>query len=183
MSISYRLSGRMHGDVTVSFAERFTLSAQFDAIYREGMALVERTAAYLDGPGRREAKQLKSPLTLLYATESMRLTTRLLEVASWLLLRRALRNGEIAPEEARAKRRRIRLATIGRPSHTSGFMELPASFRALIEASFAMNDRIVQLDQALEHGAPEASMAANPVNAQLARITQAFSGSSARGNW
>lgn len=176
MSISYSLSSSKQSGVTVSFAERFTLSAQFDAIYKEGMALVERTAAYLDGQGRREAKQLKSPLTLLYATESMRLTTRLLEVASWLLLRRAMKNGEISTEEARAKRRRIRLATIGRPSHTAGFGELPASFRELIQASFAMNDRIVQLDQALEHGTPDAAIAANPVNVQLARITRAFSG-------
>lgn len=179
MSISYGLSSSKQSGVTVSFAERFTLSAQFDAIYKEGMALVERTAAYLDGQGRREAKQLKSPLTLLYATESMRLTTRLLEVASWLLLRRAMKNGDISADEARAKRRRIRLTTIGRPSHTPGFSELPASFRELIQASFAMNDRIVQLDQALEHGAPDAAIAANQVNVQLARITRAFAGGAA----
>jgi regulator of CtrA degradation len=160
--------------VTVSFAERFAVSSQFDDIYREGMALVERAASYLDGPGRREAKQLKSPLTLLYATESMRLTTRLLEIASWLLLRRAMRDGEIDADEARIKRRRIRLTTIGRPSHTSGYAELPQSFRDLVEASFAMNDRIVQLDRALEHRDVEAAPETNPVNSQLARLAHAF---------
>lgn len=59
------------------------------------MLLVETTAAYLDGPGRREAKLLKPPVSVLYATESMRLTTRLLDLASWLLVRRALKEGEI----------------------------------------------------------------------------------------
>ena len=46
------------------------------------MGLVERTAAYLDGQGRKEARALRGPVAVLYATESMRLTTRLLELAS-----------------------------------------------------------------------------------------------------
>src|SRR4029079_4452894 len=37
---------------TVSFGEHFAASDQFDAISKEGMGLVEKTAAYLDGPGR-----------------------------------------------------------------------------------------------------------------------------------
>ena len=34
---------------TVSFGERFQASEQFDRVFSEGMALVERSAAYLDG--------------------------------------------------------------------------------------------------------------------------------------
>jgi regulator of CtrA degradation len=45
--------------VTISFAERFATSGQFDSVFREGMMLVDATAAYLEGPGRREAKTLK----------------------------------------------------------------------------------------------------------------------------
>ena len=84
----------------ISFGARFAASDQFDAVYKEGMALVERTASYLDGPGRKEAKGLQPPLTLTYATESMRLTTRLLELASWLMLHRALKDGEIDQQQA-----------------------------------------------------------------------------------
>ena len=94
---------------TVSFGEHFAASDQFDAIFKEGMGLVERTAAYLDGPGRKEARALRGPVAVLYATESMRLTTRLLELASWLMIRRALKEGEITPDEARAKRERVKL--------------------------------------------------------------------------
>ena len=81
--------------VTISFGEHFAASDQFDAIFREGMALVERAATYLDGPGRKEARALRGPAAMLYATESMRLTTRLLELASWLMIRRAHKEGEI----------------------------------------------------------------------------------------
>src|SRR5919108_3720902 len=70
---------------TVSFGERFAASELFDRVFQEGMALVERTAAYLDGEGRKEAKLLRPPVSVIYATESMRLTTRLLELASWLV--------------------------------------------------------------------------------------------------
>ena len=49
--------------VTVSFADR--ASERFDQVFKEGMALVERAAAYLDGPGRREARALKSPVKVL----------------------------------------------------------------------------------------------------------------------
>ena len=161
--------------VTVSFVERFAVSEQFDQIFREGMTLVETTATYLDGPGRREAKALGPALGVVYATESMRLTTRLLEIASWLLVRRSLKAGEISPEEARVKRRRIKLATVGRPSHVKGFSELPADLRRLIDHSFALNDRIVQIDRALE--APPLALvtsAGNPVQQQMQQLSAAF---------
>ena len=160
---------------TVSFGERFQRSGQFDRVFQEGMALVERTAAYLDGEGRAEAKRLKPPVSLAYATESMRLTTRLLELASWLLIRRSLKTGEMSAEEARIKRGRLKLGGTGRPSHITNFEALPEKLRALIEESFQLTDRIVQLDKAMEAGAA-ADAAANPVADQLTRLESAFAG-------
>ncbi|MEW5964230.1 MAG: DUF1465 family protein [Pseudomonadota bacterium] len=164
------------GAATVSFGERFQASEQFDSVFKEGMALVERTASYLDGVGRREAKGLKPPTNVLYATESMRLTTRLLDLASWLLIRRALKEGDITPEEAAKKRQRVKLQSLGRPSHIKGFAELPDGLRDLITQSFALHDRIVQLDRAMtvrveEEAAPRA---ANPVGQQMSLLEQAF---------
>ena len=122
MSNVFRVDSAHSGSATtVSFGERFQSSEQFDHIFKEGMALVERTASYLDGPGRKEAKTLTGGVGVLYATESMRLTTRLLDLASWLLIRRALREGEITDEEAQKKRRRVKLQAFGRPSHVNGY--------------------------------------------------------------
>jgi regulator of CtrA degradation len=160
--------------VTISFGERFAASDQFDAIFKEGMALVEHTARYLDGPGRQEARKLRGPLSVLYATESMRLTTRLLELASWLMIRRALKSGEISAEEARTKRQRVKLKGPGRPSHVKGFVELPEGLRQLIEQSFSLNDRIVQLDRAMELALGDAIPSDNPVGAQVTRLQEAF---------
>ena len=96
-------------NVTVSFGERFQASTQFDGVFKQGMALVERTAAYLEGPGRLEAKRLPAAVNVLYASESMRLTTRLLDMASWLLIRRALKEGDISEMEAQKKRKGVAL--------------------------------------------------------------------------
>ncbi len=163
--------------VTVSFGEHFQASEQFDRVFSEGMALVERAAEYLDGDGRRDSKNLTSQITVLYATESMRLTTRLLEMASWLLIRRALKEGEITAEEAQAKRARVKLQTLGRPEHTKNFEELPEGLRNLIEASFSLHDRIVQLDRAMLPQDDEAAPKLEPTNvvaSHFRALEQAF---------
>src|SRR6201985_1501668 len=73
----------------------FPPSDIFDRTFQEGMALVEETAAYLDGAGRQDSKLLSRSAALAYAGESMRLTTRLMQVASWLLVQRAVRAGDM----------------------------------------------------------------------------------------
>jgi regulator of CtrA degradation len=175
MTHSFSKSGpREPVGVTILFGERYAHSDQFDNIFKEGMALVERTASYLDGPGRAESKLLKSPLTMVYATESMRLTTRLLELASWLLIRRGVKAGELSSAEAAVRRDRVKLQPLGRPSHIKNYTELPEGLRELIDASFSLNDRILQLDRAISMEPHEMPIAANPVDAQVARLNAAF---------
>lgn len=169
--------GAGDGSVTFAFGERLS-ALQFDAVFKDGMALVERTASYLDGPGRVEAKGLPGPVTVLYATESMRLTARLLDVASWLLIRRALREGEISMSDAAAKRRRLKLQPLGRPSHVKGFDDLPATLRELVGESFTMLDRICGIEErevgAASQAPVEANMPGDPVGAQVIRLKDAF---------
>ena len=140
------------GGVMVSFGERYLTSERFQSIYREGMELVEETARYLDGEGRNEGKALKGATSLSYATESMRLTTRLMNIASWLLIRRSVNNGEMTQDRARRERLKLKIDSIGRPSHIKGFDELPAKLQTLISASFALQDKVIKLDRLFEGG-------------------------------
>ena len=94
----------------VQLSERFTNSAAFGVLFREGMDLVEETAAYLDGAGRNEAKALDRAVSLTYATESMRLTTRLMQLASWLLLHRAVKEGEMTLGQANREKTKVKLS-------------------------------------------------------------------------
>ena len=50
----------------------FSRSALFDRTFQDGMALVEDTAAYLDGAGRQEARMLARSAALAYANKRSR---------------------------------------------------------------------------------------------------------------
>ena len=105
------MSDRSQGETAlVQFSERLTNSAAFGTLFREGMDLVEETAAYLDGAGRSEAKALDRSVSLTYATESMRLTTRLMQLASWLLLHRAVKEGEMTLTQANREKTKVKLS-------------------------------------------------------------------------
>src|SRR5450755_3795789 len=106
----------------VSFGERLANSQAFADLFRDGMALVEETATYLDGPGRTESKKRERAAALAYATESMRLTTRLMQLASWLLLHRAVKEGEMSLAQANKEKTKVKLSAAD--THDANNMEL-----------------------------------------------------------
>jgi regulator of CtrA degradation len=159
----------------IHFGRTFVQSDAFKALFHEGMELVEETAAYLDGPGREESRQLSRQGTLSYASESMRLTTRLMQIASWLLVQRAVAEGEITPDQARAEKNRVRLATGGAGQPTADFELLPMRLKDLIGLSQRLHARILHLDQLMTDGsAPPAPPAGNAVAAQQSLLAQMF---------
>src|SRR5215218_1190988 len=115
----------------VSFGEKLAGSPAFATLFREGMALVEETAAYLDGPGRQESRALERSASLAYATESMRLTTRLMQLASWLLLHRAVKEGEMSLAQVNAEKTKVKLS-VGDRGDTETMALLPEQLRDLI---------------------------------------------------
>lgn len=168
-------SGDRAGNVTVSFGARFARSDQFKTIFREGMALVEEAATYLDGEGRKEARKLRPPHSLAYATESMRLTTRLMQLASWLLIRRAVSEGELSAEQAKEEQRKIKLPAIGGEQPSREFGSLPVRLRELIEQSIKLQERVVRLDQMLGNEAlAQGGEADHPLKSQISRLRAAF---------
>jgi regulator of CtrA degradation len=161
--------------VTVSFGAKFAQSDQFRTVFREGMALVEAAATYLDGDGRKEARKLEAPHSLTYATESMRLTTRLMQLASWLLIRRAVSEGELTLEQALAEQRKIKLPVKGGEQPSRDFNALPPRLKDLIEQSVKLQERIVRLDQMLGlEKAPTPKEVDNPLSTQMSRLRAAF---------
>lgn len=158
---------------TIDFLANFTRSEQFEKVFKEGMGLVEETANYLDGPGRKDARLLDRQGAVAYATESMRLTTRLMQLASWLLLQRAIGAGEMSSDEARKEKHRISLGDIGRGNPLSGADQLPTALLELVERSLALHMRVQKLDVMLSMQA-RAMPSASPVNQQLERLATAF---------
>ena len=163
-------------DATIDFATHFATSDQFKAVFKEGMGLVEETANYLDGPGRREARGLDRHGSIAYATESMRLTTRLMQLASWLLLQRALHAGELTQEEAQSEKHRINLSDVGAGHSLQGADILPENLKELIQRSLRLHQRIKKIDQVLNDGQQANTEPENPVTNQMNRLAAAFGG-------
>ncbi len=155
---------------TVNFFTKFTASEQFEKVFKEGMSLVEETANYLDGPGRLDARVLERHGAIAYATESMRLTTRLMQLASWLLLQRAIGAGELTVEDARKENHRISLNDIGKGHDLAGAEALPDALKALVDRSLTLHLRIQKLDSMISTQTTSDLAIASPVNDQIDRL-------------
>jgi regulator of CtrA degradation len=148
----------------------FSKSELFDRTFAEGMALVEETAAYLDGDGRRESRLLSRAASLAYAAESMKLTTRLMQIASWLLVQRAVREGDMTP--AAAAEPRYRLAD-RKPETQPTHADLPIALVEYLVRADTLHDRVLHLDRRMYLDAVEETPV-NPVQSHLDRLTAAF---------
>lgn len=149
----------------------FAGSELFKRTFEEGMSMVEETATYLDGKGRAESKLLPSKIALTYAGESMRLTTRLMQVASWLLVQRAVSEGEMTPDEAEKEKYRLGAREICRGKRMETIELLPPKLVDLLDRSMQLYERVERLDQLLYGKEPSA---APGMHAQLNRLQAAF---------
>ena len=157
----------------VQFSERLTNSAAFGTLFREGMDLVEQTAAYLDGDGRTEAKALERSVSLTYATESMRLTTRLMQLESWLLLHRAVKEGEMSLAQANKEKAKVKLSSV-RQSEEDSVKLVPVKLQELIQRAANLELKVRRLDATIHPVPAAAEEAGNPVERQLGLLKAAF---------
>jgi regulator of CtrA degradation len=151
-------------------AQGFASSALFEKTFEEGMALVEETARYLDGRGRAESRELPRKIAMLYAGESMRVTTRLMQAASWLLVQRAVHEGEMEAEQAASDRYRLGSKEICLGGREDGTDLLPVTLQDLLKRSDNLYRRIERLDDILFRGGlPESG-----AKTQIGRLEEAF---------
>lgn len=164
------------GIMPISIGERLANREGFMPLFREGMGLLEETADYLDGPGREDARVLNRVASLAYATESMKLTTRLMQIASWLLLQRAVNDGEISGEQALREKSKIKLTSVS-SEEASAFDELPGKLKELVGRSHRIQERVRHLDTLMRNGGnvDMQDAAINPLQTQLDALRNAFS--------
>jgi regulator of CtrA degradation len=164
---------------TIKLAERRVFSQSFKPLYNEGMGLVEEAAEYLDGAGRADAKGLSRLAATLYAAESMRLTTRLMQIASWLLLQRAANSGEMTRDQVASEKSKVRLDTASAHNDAAGWGELPEAFLSLVRRSLSLQALIRRMDEEIYgRNSPLAGLPpardTNPVSDQITLLKTAF---------
>ena|SRR5438093_254398 len=161
------------GGQPVSFGARLAASQSFAVLFRDGMKLVEETAAYLDGPGRQDSKKLERSASLTYATESMRLTTRLMQLASWLLLHRAVNEGEMSLAQANKEKTKVKLS-VGESIDEDAVKILPERLQDLVARAKKLHDAVRRLDATIHAPVAEERPRINPLDHQIGLLRAAF---------
>jgi regulator of CtrA degradation len=104
----------------------------------------------------------------------MRLTTRLMQLASWLLLHRAVKEGEMSLAQASKEKNKVRLSSTD-THDANNIALLPEALRGLIERSVALQLQVRRLDATMHSPAAQAPVeAVNPVERQLGLLKAAF---------
>lgn len=166
--------GQSKPDNMIRLAEKMALTERFNTLFRDGMALVEESASYLDGPGRAAARDLPKGSTGLYGAELMRLTTRLMQLASWLLLQRAANEGEMSRSQFLEEKKKIRLDTLPSSDVSPEWEYLPGDFVALVNRSLTLQNRIKAIDAEIYSMKPFEVTPENPVRQQLDLLSTAL---------
>lgn len=158
----------------VSFSNRLIGSPAFFDLFERGMSLVEEAANYLDGEGRAEAKLMERQASLSYATESMRLTTRLMQLASWLLLQRAVSEGEMTVSQAQEEQKKVKIKNQGTVVSDKNWDILPEQLKDMITRSVRLQEQVLHFDEALSSSEKVAVPDANPLAGHMNLISEAF---------
>ena len=112
-------------------------------------------------------------MSLTYATESMRLTTRLMQLASWLLLHRAVKEGEMTLVQANREKTKVKLSAAD-PGPSDIIEKLPQQLQELIARSMSLQARVRRLDNSIHAAPSERSTIGNPLVPQLNALKAAF---------
>ena len=146
----------------------------FSRLYDEGMELIEKTADYIDGEGKAASRILSSEASSLYAAEAMRMSTRLMQVASWLLLFRAAREKEMSEEQINLEKAKVCLNTPSLGADNAHWLELQEAFRRLVEMSLRIEERVRHMDRDVESALTSDTSETNPVCNQIDLLKAAF---------
>ena len=157
----------------ISLSQRL-ITSKFKELFNEGMSLVEDVAAYLDGPGRVESKALPRLLAAGYAAESMRLTTRLMQIASWLLVQKAIDAGNLDRAEALLEKNRVEVTSQGIACQAAIFAQLPETLQDFTARSLQIQARILQYDAQAAHSGPQVPSTGLGIHGQLDLLHRAY---------
>ncbi|KIM00123.1 protein of unknown function DUF1465 [Paramagnetospirillum magnetotacticum MS-1] len=123
--------------------------AFFRRTYDETMTLMVEARNYLTYSERRERDRLGGMIGLRMSCEAMRVTSRLTQVMAWLMLQRAVQEGEIEVEDALRDECRLSGTEVCLDETFSGDETLPNHLRSLMDRSFRLYVRVARLEEML----------------------------------
>jgi len=137
-----------------------------DSLYVEAMLLADEARAYFDSSGRDDRLALDPRLRIGFACESLKVTTRLMQIVAWLMTRRAIAAGELARAQGASGERRLGDAP---ESDDDILPRLPEAALALIRSSQDLYDRVRRID---DGAAPESQP--SPARSLMSRLQRSL---------
>lgn len=128
-----------------------------DKAFDEANTLLVEARDYVKWQAPLDVECLAPIDRLKVSCESMRVTARLTQVMAWIMLQKAVYNGEITQEMAREEALRVLksqscVETDGEHDH-----DIPPRLRLLLKDSFGLYMRILRLDDQCRKGMPSPS--------------------------
>jgi regulator of CtrA degradation len=96
-----------------------------------------------------------------------------MQIASWLLVQRAVAEGEMTPAEALQEKHRVKLGK-AEPPKQSDYNLLPLRLQQLIMRARRLHARILHLDSLIADDRPTPAPVESPVAAQQGLLRMAF---------
>ena len=146
-----------------------------EGLYFEAMTLADSARAYFDREGHDERAHLDAVSRVAFSCESLKVTTRLMHVVSWLLVRKAMQAGELSAEAAMAPERRLARGDVTAPMDDDPvrMLRLPVKARTLIESSRDLYERVRRFDAQMD-AAASAREGPTGARALLGRLQEAL---------
>jgi regulator of CtrA degradation len=138
-----------------------------DALYVEAMVLADEARSYFDTAGRDDRLSLDPVDRVGFSCESLKVTTRLMQVIAWLLTQRAVAAGELSRAQAGESDRRLGPAP---DTDRALFPRLPEAAAELVRASEELYGRVSRLDAGGFVDEPLGS----PARSLLSRLHRSF---------
>lgn len=121
--------------------------AYFRRTYDETMDLMVEARNYMAYVERRERERAGAVAGLRISCEAMRVTSRLTQVMAWLMMQRAVHDGEIAAEDALAEVNRLSGEEVCLDQSFATDAVLPNGLRSLLDRSLSLYQRVARLEQ------------------------------------
>lgn len=121
--------------------------AQFTRTYDETLDLIVEARNYMVHlrPTSRRLRGTGESLRL--SCEALRVTSRLTQVMAWLMLQRAVQDGEITATEACAEEYRLSGQSVCLDESAEEDHNIPAGLRSLLNRSLSLYQRISRLEE------------------------------------
>lgn len=122
-------------------------ASYFRHTYDETMGLMVEARNYMAYVERRERERAGLATGLRMSCEAMRVTSRLTQVMAWLMMQRAVHEGEVSVDEALDENNRLAGEDICLDESFNRDEALPGGLRSLMDRSYRLYVRVARLEE------------------------------------